>query len=115
MAKNEEEQLELLETTPEKPSQEEKHLERKAKDAEKTIQQKLKAMKKVEITIPDDPQNPGDKVVPIGIGGIVYTVPRGIPTEVPEAIAEIWRDSYKRTREVNQRIDESTSKEVKIM
>ncbi|MFD1136737.1 hypothetical protein [Paenibacillus urinalis] len=96
-------------------SQEEKGLERKAAKAEKTILQQLKASKKVEITIPDDPQNPGDKVVAIGLGGVVYTVPRGIPTEVPEPIALIWRDSYNRTREANQRIEQSTSKEVKIM
>lgn len=90
-------------------------LERKAANAEKSAAQQLREMDKVEITIPDDPLNPGDKVVPIGFNGVVYTVPRGIPTKVPVAIAEIWRDSYNRTREVNQRIDESTKKEVKVM
>lgn len=111
MAKNEE-QMELIE---DKPTQEEQSMERKAKADEKTMLQQLKAMKKVEITIPDDPQNPGDKVVFIGMNGVGYTVPRGIPTEVPVAIAEIWRDSYNRTRDANQRIDESIKKEVKIM
>lgn len=90
-------------------------LERKAANAEKSAAQVLKEMKKVEITIPDDPLNPGDKVVPIGFNGVVYTVPRGIPTEVPIAIAEIWRDSYNRTRAVNQRIEDSVKKEVKVM
>jgi hypothetical protein len=85
-----------------------------AANAEKSAAQQLKEMKKVNIIIPDDPQNPGDKVVPIGYNGVVYTVPRGIETEVPEAIANIWRDSYERTRAVNQRIEESTSKEVKV-
>ncbi|SDX05473.1 hypothetical protein [Paenibacillus sp. PDC88] len=107
--KNAQEELDLEVT------QEEKGLERQAAKAEKTILQQLKASKKVEITIPDDPQNPGDKVVAIGLGGVVYTVPRGIPTEVPEPIALIWRDSYNRTREANQRIEDSTRKEVKIM
>ncbi|WP_028589431.1 hypothetical protein [Paenibacillus massiliensis] len=93
----------------------EKKLEKRAKAAEKTMLQKLRAMKKVEITIPDDTQNPGDKVVPISVNGVIYTVPRGIPTEVPEAVAEVWRDSYNRTRAANQRIEDSVNKEVKIM
>ena len=83
--------------------------------AEKSAAQQLKEMKKVSIIIPDDPQNPGDRVVPIGFNGVIYTVPRGVETEVPEAIANIWRDSYVRTRAVNQRIDDSTKKEVKVM
>lgn len=93
----------------------EQTLERLAAQDAKSTAQKLKEMKKVEITIPDDPQNPGDQVVPVVFQGELYTVPRGVPVEVPEAIAEIWRDSYTRTRAVNQRIDESTKKEVKVM
>lgn len=93
----------------------EKTLERRAADDEKSAAQLLKEMEKVEITIPDDPLNPGDKLVPIGFQGVVYTVPRGIPTKVPIAIAEIWYDSYNRTRAVEQRIEDSTKKEVKVM
>ncbi len=93
----------------------EQEFEKNASKEEKGMLKKLQAMKKVTIIIPDDPQNPKDKVVPIGINGIVYTVPRGVSVEVPEAIAEIWNDSYKRTREVNQRIEESTSTKVDIM
>jgi len=90
-------------------------LGQEAARAEKSAAQQLKEMKKEKIIIPDDPQNPGDKVVPIGYNGVVYTVPRGVETEVPAAIASIWRDSYERTRAVNQRIDESTKKEIKVM
>lgn len=102
------------------PEQEEmeiidKSLERKAANAEKNAKQQLAAMKKVPLIIPDDPLNPGDKVVPIGFNGIVYTVPRGVQVDVPEAIAQIYQDSYTRTREANQRIEESTRKEVKVM
>lgn len=93
----------------------EQEFEKNASKNEKDMLKKLQAMKKVMIHIPDDPQNPKDKVVPIGINGIVYTVPRGIAVEVPEAIAEIWNDSYKRTKEVNERIEESTSTKIDIM
>ncbi|WP_054958698.1 hypothetical protein [Paenibacillus dakarensis] len=89
--------------------------QKEAAYAEKSAAQQLKAMPKVSIIIPDDPQNPGDRVVPIGFNGVVYTVPRGVETEVPEAIAKIWKDSYARTRAVNQRIDDSTKTEVKVM
>lgn len=93
----------------------EQTLERMAANDQKSVAQQLKEMEKVEITIPDDPQNPEDKIVPVVFQGELYTVPRGIPTKVPIAIAEIWRDSYNRTRAVNQRIDESVNKEVKVM
>jgi selenocysteine lyase/cysteine desulfurase len=93
----------------------EKALERQAAAAEKSAAQQLKEMPKVQILIPDDPQNPKDKVVPIGFNGVIYTVPRGVLTEVPQAIAEIWNDSYIRTRAVNQRIENSTQQEIKVM
>ncbi|WP_211749924.1 hypothetical protein [Paenibacillus sp. Marseille-Q4541] len=107
------EELEL--EVKEEVTNEEKQLERQAQMAEKNAKQQLDAMKKVEITIPDDPLNPNDSVVPVGYNGIFYTIPRGVPTMVPEAIADIWRDSYNRTRVANQRIEDSTRKEVKIM
>ncbi|MFD1776654.1 hypothetical protein [Paenibacillus rhizophilus] len=90
-------------------------LEKLAAEAERTAAEQLKAMPKVSIIIPDDPQNPGDKVVPIGFNGVVYTVPRGVQVEVPQAIAEIYQDSYTRTRAVTQRIENSTQQEVKVM
>lgn len=93
----------------------EKQLEKLAAEAEKSAAQQLKEMPKVQILIPDDPQNPSDKVVPIGFNGVVYTVPRGILTEVPTAIAEIWNDSYTRTRAANQRIENSTKQEIQTV
>jgi len=93
----------------------EQSMEQEAALAEKSAAQQLKEMPQVSITIPDDPQNPSDKVVPIGFNGVVYTVPRGIPTEVPQAIAEIWTDSYVRTRAANNRIENSTKQEIKVM
>ncbi|MNS90912.1 hypothetical protein D3C72_1249840 [compost metagenome] len=100
--------------TPEQIEMEEKGLERKAAAAEKTVAQQLKSMKKVSILIPDDPQNPSDKVVPIGFNGVIYTVPRGESVEVPEAIAEIYRDSYSRTRATNARIEGSMKKDLEL-
>lgn len=93
----------------------EQSMEREAVEAERSAAQQLKEMPKVQILIPDDPQNPSDKVVPIGFNGVVYTVPRGIPTEVPQAIAEIWNDSYVRTRAANSRIENSVKQEIKVM
>lgn len=98
-----------------KEEQQELQLEREAAMSEMNAAQQLKAMPKVSLIIPDDPLNPGDKVVPIGFNGVVYTIPRGIQVDVPKAIADIWNDSYNRTRAVNERIDQSTKKEVKVM
>ncbi|KAF6564529.1 hypothetical protein G9G63_10330 [Paenibacillus sp. EKM202P] len=103
------------EKTPEQMQMEEKALERQAAEAEKSVLEQLKAMPKVKIMIPDDPANPNDKVVPVGFNGVIYTVPRGKSVEVPEAIAEIYQYSYEMTREVNQRIENSTKTEIKGM
>lgn len=80
-----------------------------------SLKQQLDAMPKRNITIPDDPQNPSDKVVPVVWNGEIYTIPRGVPVDVPYVIAEIWQDSYTRTRAVNQRIDSSVNQEIKVM
>lgn len=101
--------------TVEQIKMEEKALERQAASDEKTVAEQLKAMKKVTIMIPDDPNNPNDKVVPIGFNGIVYGVKRGEAVEVPEAIAEIYQRSYQNTRDVINRIEKSTSTEIKGM
>lgn len=103
------------EKSPEQMQMEEKAYERQAAEAEKSVMEQLKAMPKVSILIPDDPANPDDKVLPIGFNGVIYTVPRGIQVDVPQAIAEIYNYSYTKTREVNQRIENSTKKEIKGM
>lgn len=93
----------------------EKSLERKAAKAEKTARQKLDAMPKKSIEIPIDPLNPNDKLAIVGINGVVYSIPRGIEVEVPQAVYDVWKDSDRRTKEVNRRIEESTKKEITVM
>ncbi|MEW4371775.1 hypothetical protein [Paenibacillus kandeliae] len=93
----------------------EKNLEKEADRREKALLAQLKAGPQTFIMIPDDPANPDDKVVPIGINGLFYTVPRGQMVEVPVPVAEIWNDSYMRTRIANQKIDESTKTEIKVV
>lgn len=91
----------------------EANLEAEIKNHEKTLIQQLKDMKKVPLEIPEDPNNPGD-VVPIGWNGIIYSVPRGKEFMVPYVIRDIWKESYQKTKEVNKRIEQSTTKELKI-
>lgn len=95
-------------------SKEEKAQERKIAAAEKSFKKQLDGMKKVTLTIPEDPLNPDD-VVPVGWNGVIYAIPRGVEVEVPKVIADIWRESYQKTQEVNKRIRESTKKELKIL
>ncbi len=96
-------------------SNNEQTLEKEAALAEKTTKAILNEMPKVKIIIPHDPQNPSDKVVPVGFNGVTYAIPRGVQVEVPQPIAEIWNDSYSRTVAANNRIEESVTKEVKVM
>jgi hypothetical protein len=102
------------EITTESEAKAERAAERKIAKQENSLKQQLKKMKKVKLTIPEDPLNPDD-VVPVGWNGIIYAIPRGIEVEVPEVIADIWRESYKKTQEVNKRIRESVKKELKIL
>ncbi|WP_028609228.1 hypothetical protein [Paenibacillus harenae] len=81
---------------------------------EKSLKQQLQEMKKVKLTIPEDPNNPDD-VVPIGWNGIIYAVPRGMEFDVPEVIRDIWQESYSKTMAVQRRIRESVNKEIKII
>jgi len=93
----------------------EQTLEQEAARAEKTTKAILNEMQKVKIIIPHDPQNPSDKVVPVGFNGVTYAIPRGVQVEVPQTIADIWNESYTRTMAANSRIEESVTKEVKVM
>lgn len=101
------------EQTPTNDAAAEQSAERKIAKAEKSLQAQLKAMKKVKLTIPEDPNNPDD-VVPIIWNGIMYSIPRGIEFDVPEVIRDIWQESYTKTQAVNKRVRESTKKELKI-
>lgn len=69
---------------------------------------------KVSIIIPEDPLNPDD-VVPIGINGVTYAVPRGQMFEVPKSVAEVWKNSYENTQKANQRIRKSMEKDIQII
>ncbi|WP_028547234.1 hypothetical protein [Paenibacillus taiwanensis] len=90
----------------------EQNEEQKAKEAEKSTLQQLKEMEQVPIHIPEDPVNEDDKVVVVGINGVFWPIERGKETMVPKVIAEIYRDSYERTRKVEKRMN-STDKEIK--
>lgn len=92
----------------------EKNLEAQLRAEEKSLKEQLDNFPKISIEIPEDPNNPDD-VVPVGWNGIIYSIPRGIPFEVPKPIYDIWKDSHKRTQEVNKRIRESTKKEIEIL
>lgn len=97
-----------------KASANEVNLERQIAREEKTLKQQLDEMDKVEIEIPDDPNNPGD-IVPVGWNGIIYAIPRGISFEVPRVIYDIWKESHTKTQAVNKRVRESVTKEIKIL
>ena len=92
----------------------ERNMEAQIAKQEKTLRQRLDEMKKVSIEIPEDPNNPDD-VVPVGWNGIIYAIPRGQQFEVPKVIYDIWRESHKKTQEVNKRIRESINKEIQIL
>lgn len=92
----------------------EKNMERQLARQESALMKQLNKMKKVKITIPDDPLNPDD-VVPVGWNGIIYAIPRGQEFEVPEVIYDIWKESYTKTQAVNKRIRENANKEIKIL
>jgi hypothetical protein len=95
-------------------SESEKNMEAQIAKQEKTLRQQLDEMPKVSIEIPEDPNNPDD-VVPVGWNGIIYAIPRGQQFEVPNVIYDIWKESHKKTQEVNKRIRESITKEIQVL
>lgn len=114
-AKKKEEKEELAKAELlEKLKNNERNLEAQIAKEEISLKKVLEAMPKVSIEIPEDPNNPDD-IVPVGWNGIIYAIPRGQQFEVPVAIYEIWRESHKKTQEVNKRIRESVNKEIKVL
>lgn len=91
-----------------------KGLEQQAQEAERGMLGQLRAEGYETIFIPEDPSNPDDKTVSIGVNGIFFTVPRGSAFPVPKAVAEVWNDSWVRTKDANARIDRSTREEVNL-
>lgn len=102
MAKQKEGQMEF----------DEQNEERNAREAEKSTLQQLKEMEQVTIHVPEDPVNEDEKVVIVGINGVFWPIERGKEVKVPKAVAEVYRDSYERTRKVEKRMN-STDKEMK--
>lgn len=96
----------------------EKASEERALQGEKLLEQqemntlaKLKAEKHVPILIPLS-EIGDNSPVPVGINGVVYTIPRGKEFSVPQSIYTQWKNSYEKTlaanaRIVNKRIDEA--------
>ena len=81
---------------------------------DKSVKAWLDAQEKVDIEIPEDPNNPGD-VVPVGYNGVIYAIPRGQVFKVPRSIYDVWKYSHEETKKVNRRVVESVTKEVKII
>lgn len=86
--------------------------EKKVRQLEKSTLQQLKEGKQVSIHIPNDPLNDDDNSVIVGINGVFWPIKRGEEVMVPEPVAMIYNDSYKRTREAEKRMN-STDTEVK--
>lgn len=80
---------------------------------ERNFKAQLDEMPKATIYIPEDPLNPDD-VVPIGINGVVYAVPRGQEFQVPKPIADIWNESNKLTIAANRKIKISEKRDVVV-
>lgn len=90
----------------------EKNGEKQVRQMEKSTLQQLKECKQVPIHVPNDPMNDDDNVVVVGINGVFWPIKRGEEVMVPEPVYQVYQDSYKRTREVEKRMN-STDKEVK--
>lgn len=93
----------------------ERNIEAKFRADEIAMRKQLDAMPKKSLMIPVDELNPDDKVVPIGVNGIIYGVPRGVYVEVPNVVADVYMESQQKTLEAQRMIDTSTTKEVKVM
>ena len=92
----------------------EKQLEKEAALAEKSMKARLDAEKKVPIHIPEDPLNPDD-VVPVGVNGVIYAIPRGQTFEVPESIYNAWKYSYDETVKANKKITFEKNKQIQVL
>jgi len=80
---------------------------------ELSVKAQLDACDKVPIMIPYDPMNPDD-VVPIGLNGVIYAIPRGKEFMVPKPIYEIWKNSYMETVKANEKAKKLMEKEIEI-
>lgn len=118
MSDQENEQLEGegQESATDKPAKGEKNKSsaKKLTAEQKTTLARLQARPKKTILIPEDPLNPNDLVVPVSVNGVTYAIPRGQEFEVPDVIADIWRESYQKTQAANKRIIMQEDKKIVI-
>jgi len=70
---------------------------------EKSTLEKLKGEKQVDIFIPES-EIGDNSPFPVGINGVVYTIPRGKSFKVPESIYKVWHESYTKTIAANKKI-----------
>lgn len=82
--------------------------EQLAREAEKSTLQQLKEMEQVSIHVPVDPANEEDSMVVVGVNGVFWPIERGKEVKVPKVVAEVYRDSYERTRKVEKRMNSIT-------
>lgn len=97
-----------------KAKAEEKKMEAELAKLEKNMKERLAKEKKVPILIPEDPLNPDD-VVPVGVNGVIYAIPRGIPFDVPESIYNAWKYSYDETVKANKKIKFEKNRQIQVL
>ncbi|MNW58809.1 hypothetical protein D3C74_366920 [compost metagenome] len=86
----------------------EENAEQMAREAEKSTLQQLKEMEQVPIHVPIDPTNEDEKVVIVGVNCVFWPIERGAEVKVPKSVADVYRDSYERTRKVEKRMNSIT-------
>jgi ribosomal protein S12 len=70
-----------------------------------TDRERILAQPKVKLFIPVDRSNP-DKHREVIINGVQFILAVGKQLEVPQVVAEVWQDSYSRTIEAEQRMEQ---------
>lgn len=97
-----------------KAAEEEKRAEAELAKQEMSMKKRLAKEKKVPIFIPEDPLNPDD-VVPVGVNGVIYAIPRGQQFDVPESIYKAWKYSYDETVKANKKIAFEKNKQIQVL
>ncbi|MBS4200281.1 hypothetical protein KHA93_11630 [Bacillus sp. FJAT-49732] len=97
-----------------KEAEEEKRAEVELAKLEMSMKKRLSKEKKVPIFIPEDPLNPDD-VVPVGVNGVIYAIPRGQQFDVPESIYKAWKYSYDETVKANKKIKFEQNKQIQVL
>lgn len=88
--------------------------EKKLSSEQQSMLEKLQALPKKKILIPEDPLNPNDEVVPVCVNGVLYTIPRGKECEVPDVVYDVWKESYEKTVAANKKIKITELKDMAV-